>query len=131
MIVSYVNGEVADVTGVLFDYETYQFTLNGRNITNLLRRADKLELIEGFDVVKENERIFIEKYLRENGRLPPQIGPTSTWKIFENLILTDPLDAPLDALDNAVDNAIARRSFQIVAGVAVVVMLLYVVHKFE
>lgn len=96
-----LDGSSVDSDFLRFDPEHYHFYLgtgaDAQDLTDLIRRSDKEALIENFDVEKENERIYVEKYFREHGKLPPDIGSDSVWWNFQDQILTDPLKAGVDA----------------------------------
>jgi len=101
MTIELLDGSTVDTDFLRFDEEHYHFYLgsggNAQDLTDLIRRADKLAIVEDFDVEKENERIYVEKYWREHKELPPEIGSDSVWWNFTEQILTDPLDAPFKA----------------------------------
>ena len=100
MMIQLLDGSSLDSDFLRFDAEHYHFYLGNDDVTDLIRRADKLAWAERwdveFDVEFENERIYVEKYYRENGKLPPNVGSDSVWWNFTKLIVTDPLRAPIE-----------------------------------
>lgn len=131
-MITLLDDRVINPDEVTFNRNIYHFTYRGEDITNLIRRADKRAMVDNFDDDIENQRLYVEKYVRENGVLPPEVGSTSTWAIFFDQLATDPLDAPLDALDTAVEKAFSSSGFRtlaIIGGLLVVVVLVVAVKK--
>jgi hypothetical protein len=107
-LVSLIGGGQMDTKDVRFMQSTHRFfTADGEDITNKLYRADKKANWSGFDETFDNERLSVERYMREhNGQLPPNIGSSSVfWNLGKQLV-TDPLGAPLDAADTFVENTL-------------------------
>lgn len=126
-----IDGRTVAMGDIIFNAEIHHFYLGNEDITNLLKRADKRQF-SGFDEVTDNDRIYVEKYMREhNGELPPEVGSSSVWWNFKELLITDPLGAPLEALDSGVKKLWASSGIKvIVAAVAVLVVVVLVV-KFK
>lgn len=127
-LVSFLDNRSADTGNINFDRGTYHFTLRdtGEDVTNQIRRADKEANWAGFDAATDNERLYVEKYIREHGTLPPDVGPTSTWAVLLNNLATDPLGAPLEVVNNAwndVVNSSGVKGFALVGGLALVLYL--------
>ena len=123
--ISLIDGRKVDMDAVTFGKD-YHFFLNAEDITNQIRRADKAKF-PGFDIEVDNERIYVEKYVRQHGTLPPEVGSDSIWWNFKEQILTDPLDAPLEALDAGVNKLFASSGIKIIAGVLVAGAIFYLV----
>jgi hypothetical protein len=126
-----LDGRTVAMGDIVFNPAIHHFYLGNEDITGLLKRADKLQF-DGFDTETENSRLYVEKYIREhNGALPPEIGSTSVWWQFKELLINDPLGAPLDALDSGISKLWSSTGIKvIVAAVAVLVVVVLVV-KFK
>ena len=125
MTFTLTDGRQVDSTGIYFDANTYHFWLGSEDITNKVKRADKISNWAKFDATVDNERLYAEKYVRENGKQPPPVGSTSTFKLFVNQITTDPLSAPLEALDKGFKQISGNSTFRVIAVVAVGVGIIY------
>jgi len=68
-----LNGQPQPSDEIHFDSTTYHFTNDdGADITNLITRADKLDLVPGFDIDKDNIRLSRERPINPTGL----VGPT-------------------------------------------------------
>jgi len=127
MTITLLDGRMIESETLAFDPETYHFTLSAEDVTDLIRRADKLAIIPYFDADIENNRIFAENWARTHGgQQPAPIGSTSTWSNFWQQITTDPLAAPLETLNrglNQLFTAPAAVKLALLAGVGLVVWL--------
>jgi hypothetical protein len=95
MRITLTDGRQVYVSEIHFDARSHYFFLRNEDVTNLIRRADKLTNWSSFDPVKDNIR------LSTGNAQSPQLS-TNTLGIFAGQLLTDPLDAPLDSLSNQV-----------------------------
>lgn len=105
-----LNGNIISSGGLMFDPETYHFWLGQTDVTQSISRADKLRLVDDFDVKQENFRISSEKGHYTPGGIKPLEESTAT--VFGEQILTDPLAAPGEALSNTINRAIANPAFK-------------------
>jgi hypothetical protein len=123
MKITLLNGAgTIDSNSLAFDRNTYEFFSDGRNVTDLISRADKLALVSDFDVERENERITQRK--RGGGPLE-----TSTTKILIGQLASDPLAAPIEALNNTANKFFALPGIQKLLIVGVAGALLYIAVK--
>lgn len=121
-MITLLDGRQIDPASVNFDTSTYHFYYGGEDITNLIRRADKIATWPNFDMTVDNNRIFNEDVAAQgNANLGAvqnilggvdatstgQVGSTSTFGNFYNQITTDPLNAPLASADNLLKNSLA------------------------
>ena len=106
---------------VRFEPQIYHFFLgsgaDAQDITHLIRRADKEAMIPGFDVEFDNERLYVEKYVREHGKLPPDVGTNSIWGAWWDLIRRDPLGAGIEMVGDAT-KSVGNWSTMILLGLA-------------
>lgn len=107
-MITLINGGTVGENDILFNEKTYHFTQisTGEDITNEIRRADKVRIVPGFDTEKDLLRASAEKPFSRPGTIAsPQdleMLEESTTKIFGQQILNDPLAAPLETLDAGV-----------------------------
>lgn len=102
-MITLLNNAQVDELDIRFDPNSYHFHLQstGADITNALRRADKLALVPDFDVERENIRISRES--GSGGRYGNDELSESTWDALGNQVTHDGvLAAPLETLDNTV-----------------------------
>lgn len=126
-----LDGRTVAMGDITFNPAIHHFYLGTEDITSQLKRADKLQF-DGFDTETENSRLFVEKYMREhNGQLPPEVGSTSVWWQFKELLITDPLGAPLDALDSGIQKLWSSTGIKVMVAVAVVAVVVVLVVKFK
>ncbi len=118
------NGESVLVDAIDFNATTYLFKIGNRDITNLIRRADKNYYFPEFDPLRDNIRL-------STGNATTAQLETSTGRIFLEQITTDPLDAPLDAFDAAVDKVIGSSGIQTVLIVGFIGLGLLLVVKLK
>ncbi len=128
MLITLINGTQLESDTLTFDPDTYHFTVNGINITDDIRRVDKVALIPDFDVEKENARLFNEK---RGGTGPAAPLDDSTSSILGHQLATDPLGAPLAALDKGVSQLVNSKGLQVtlIAGVVILVAFLFIEKK--
>lgn len=107
--ITMLDGRRIDSDDLTFDRESMRFSLSGIDVTNNIKQADKVANFPGFDRAKDNERAYVEAYVKSRGQVPPSTGSTSTLGIFTKQITTEPLAAPLESLDKTVGQ-IARSS---------------------
>lgn len=122
MTITLISGRQVDSSNLFFNQDTYHITLSptGEDITNDMRRADKISLFNGFDIEKDNTRLYNETR-GGTGPVPPL--ETNTAVILGQQLLTDPLAAPLDALNNTVNrvfDAPGIKKLLVIAAVLVV-----------
>lgn len=129
MTITLLDGTEANTDQIDFDPSTYHFSLNGQDVTALIKRTDKIANWSNFDPAVDNTRLSNEAHNGVN--LPQTDLPTSTVGIFTNQILTDPLAAPIDSFKSAVSkgwNDLTGGStvvkIGIIAGVAIVALIL-------
>jgi hypothetical protein len=125
-MITLINGRNVEETDLVFNEKTYHFTQRstGADVTNEIRRADKLALVRGFDVGRENNRLSSEK----SGAPDLEPRETNVFKIFGQQILDDPLDAPLETLDAGVNKVLKSSGIQTILvvaalGIAALIML--------
>ncbi len=96
-MVALINGGVVDENSLIFSEKSYNVfdAFTGENLTNEIRQSDKVRLFPGFDRARDNERSFVENYVKKNGKLPLPTGSTSIAVNFWQQITTDPLQAPI------------------------------------
>jgi hypothetical protein len=128
-MITLINGRNVDEAVIAFDANTYHFTLRntGEDVTNEIRRADKLALVSGFDIARDNNRLYAEKKggVASGKDLEPL--ETNTFKIFGQQILNDPLAAPLETVDKGVKQIFASSGIQtllVVAGLGIAALIL-------
>lgn len=124
MTITLLDGSNVESDELVFNNQTYHFSLNGSDVTNLVKPSDKPKIVPGFDTYTENQRLYNE---RRGGNGPVEDLSTSTTGIFTEQILTDPFSAPLAALDKGVNQFLSSKGIQVVAGVAVVLLVLFIV----
>lgn len=92
-----LNGSQVDEQDLVFNEKDYNVfdAFTGENYTNLIRQSDKVRIFPGFDRAKDNERSFVENYVRQNGKQPLPTGSTSIAYNFWQQVTTDPLKAPI------------------------------------
>lgn len=112
------DGRKVSTSDIAWDRNTYHFTVNGEDVTNLLKQADKAANYPGFDRAKDNLRAYNEAYQRRTGQVPQPTGSTSTLYNFAQQILTDPISAPLESLDRTVEQAKKSTGIQTIATIA-------------
>jgi hypothetical protein len=112
---------------IAFNHETYHFTIaaTGEDITDEIRRNDKLRLIPDFDVDKDNYRLSDELGNGKTSGVKFGTAPLqdNTAAIFAEQILTDPLAAPLESANKFANKLFKSPAFYIAAGVIVVAIL--------
>jgi hypothetical protein len=108
-MITLLDGRQIDEADFAFDPRLYHFSLfsTGEDVTNEIRRADKLRLVPGFDVEKELYRLSVEKPFSGGGNRTASEGElepreTNTAKILADQLFNDPLGAPLETLDAGV-----------------------------
>lgn len=105
-----LDGTTIDSAFLRFDPTYYQFYLgqgaDSQNLTNLIVRLDKMAIVPDFDIEKENERVYVEKYYEEHGQLPPEIGSDSVWVNFFELVRDDLTSVPEPTTQKATVGAI-------------------------
>lgn len=103
MNITLLDGRSVDSDNLSFDGNTYRVFLGYEDVTNEVRRSDKVALWD-IDQDRENNRVFAENYAAKNGgQQPSPLGSTSTLGNFTQQILHDPLAAPLDLLNATVN----------------------------
>lgn len=107
---------------ITFDEGTYHFYATGLDITNNLRRADKLRLVPDFDIERENYRLSAES--GAGAQYGDEPLNESTIKEFGKQIVNDPLSAPLEALDKGVTQIFSSSGVRtlLIVGIAGVVL---------
>jgi len=97
------TGRAVPVPFIEFDRASHRFFYSGADITDGIRRADKIAYFggQGFDVEQDNLRLYGEK-----NPGAAATGSTSIFDAFWGQILTDPLAAPLDYADTAVSTTV-------------------------
>lgn len=115
--IALMDNRKIDLALLQFNPDTYHFTIGNEDITNLIRRADKVRIIPNFDVDRENLRVFNEG----TGAGSPPIGSTSTLTNFLQQITTDPLAAPIETAGRMIEGAAGAvsRSPYLFAGLAI------------
>lgn len=118
MKITLLDGREEDAADIFFDADTYHFTLHpsGEDITEQIRRADKLAMVSGFDQDRENRRVYEER--SHPGSKP--LGSTSTAENFFEQITTDPLAAPLASLDAGIKKLFSSSGVKTIAVVALI-----------
>lgn len=128
MIVTLIDGRQVDSADFLFNQSTYHITLGGtgEDITNNVRRADKIALYPNFDIEKDNARLYNEQH----GAIGPAVPLNdSTTSLFLTQLGTDPLDAPLASLNKTVDRIIAAPATLKIGVIVAVVLVVYLLAK--
>lgn len=123
-MITLLDGRQVDPANIVFDPQSYHFTLNSEDVTALIKRADKIANWPDFDPVVDNTRL--SNQAQNNVNLPQTDLPTNTAAIFTNQILTDPLAAPLDALKNEINSVFATTTGKvlIVGGLVLIGLLI-------
>ena len=130
MTITLISGRTADTDRISFDPVTLQFLLMGQNITDDIKRSDKVA-VWNIDVDRENQRIYANTYARDHdGALPKQL-PTNTADIFATQLLTDPFAAPLAALDRTIQKIVAAPAIQKIGITLAIVGVVYLVWKLK
>lgn len=113
MDITLLDGRIVDTANIFFDDTDYSFKLGGtaENITTLIRAQDK-QTFPGFDQSKYNDIVYVQKYFRQHGTYPPDVGSTSIWANFVDQIATNPLQAPLDSLNAGLSNVTGSDAFK-------------------
>lgn len=102
MLINLLDGRQADTEVIDFDSGSYHFALNGEDVTNQIKQADKRKFY-GFDVARDDDRIYVETYMHNHGgKAPPEVGSDSFITNLYNQLTTRPLQAPLDDLNTFV-----------------------------
>lgn len=88
--ITLIDGGTIDSAFLRFDPSTYQFYLgqgsNAQNLTDQITRLDKMGMVPNFDIEFENDRIYVANYVKQHGKLPPEVGSDSVWwNFFENV----------------------------------------------
>lgn len=99
-----INGESIPESEIRFDELTYHFYWGERDITSDLYRRDKVRLVPGFNVERENYRLSSEAGFYDGFAGAPAYGqePLNTGIIGPaiNNLVTDPFSAPIESLGN-------------------------------
>lgn len=112
---------------VSFDPATYHFTQisTGKDITNDIRRIDKIRLVPDFDIERENFRLSDE--LGNGADTGHTLGldplQDNTAAIFAEQIITDPLAAPLESANNLAKKLLNSPAVLLTAGVVILALL--------
>jgi hypothetical protein len=124
-----INGAEIPEKDVAFNPATYRFhsVSTGQDWTNLIYRADKLRLVPGFDVERENLRISADT--GRGGNRGEEKLNESTASAFLHIVSTDPLGAPIDALDRTVTRVIDSKSAKLAAFAAFALLVIYLARK--
>jgi len=123
-VITLLTGETVDPAEVYFNPGNYSFVYRGKDITQLIRNADK-RTFEGFDNEFYNNLLYVQKYQREHGgALPATVGSDSVWYNFVQQILTDPLQAPLESLDSTVKELFSSPGIYLVIGAAIFIVII-------
>lgn len=101
MIIYFLDGTEVSSSDLTLDWSSYRVWLGTENVTNEIRQSDKVKIWPGFSREKDNLRAHAEQQARRGEPVTPT-GSTSTWDIFWNQIITDPLEAPLDYADDKI-----------------------------
>lgn len=121
-----ISGNAYNVDQIDFDPDTYHFTYGTAqtDITNDLYAKDKYALVPDFDKALENFR-----RANENGDYKGSTKPLneSTAGIFVDQLINDPLEAPLESLSNEVGKIVDNKGVKVIASVAIVGLLVYLV----
>lgn len=123
-MITLLDGRQVDPANIVFDPNSYHFTLNSEDVTALISRADKIANWPDFDPTVDNTRLSNQA---QNGvNLPQPDLNTDTALIFANQILTDPLAAPLQSLRNEINSVFATTSGKvlIIGGLIIIGLLI-------
>ena len=119
-----LDGRTVVDTAVSFDPVSYHFFLGGEDITDQIRRTDKLRIVPNFNVERENIRLSEERGAQAGlGNEPLN---DSTGSIFVDQIVNDPLAAPMESFNRQVEKLFALPGFKkllVVGGIVAVVVL--------
>lgn len=141
MTVTLIDGRTYDLDNAVFDRVYYRFHdyNTGEDLTNLIFQRDKAANWSGFDRSRDNERAYVENFMRTHGgQLPPETGSTSFWNNFFRQIYREPFNAPIQAVESALaaageqlNNSPHVKSvvdtLKILAALAAIAALVYVV----
>lgn len=127
--ITLISGKQIPAEMVVFDERQYHFFYQGSDITNDIYRRDKIALVPGFDIERDNYRVSAEK--GSGVRYGNEPLNDSTLDAFGNQILNDPLGAPLETLDAGVKKIMASSGIKTIlfAGVAVVALVVFIKTK--
>ena len=135
MQITLISGRKIDSSAILFDGSNYHFSIEetGEDITNDIRRADKLTLVPGFDIERDLRRASVEKPASGGGRTATSqdLDPLdeSTARIFGKQIVTDPFSAPLESANNLAQKFFSLPGLQKVLIVGALAAVLYIAVK--
>lgn len=129
MIISTISGGTLETSEITFNPETYHFAdKDGNDVTDDIRRVDKLFIVPTFDVEKDNARLYNKKAHGQDVPLAPL--DDSTTSILAHQLATDPLGAPLDALDAGVAKITASKGIQVIlVGAVILLVALVIIEK--
>ncbi len=121
-----LDNTIVNELDIRFDPNSYHFHLQstGRDITNLLTRAQKLLLVPDFDVDKENYRLSREKGAGKYGN--DELDESTLGNLGTQVMRDGVFVAPLETLDNTVSQFARSSGVQLFAVAAAV----YVYFKF-
>lgn len=122
--ITLLDGRSVQVSNIFFNPDNYHFTLSptGEDITNKIRRSDKLSNWNNFDPETDNIRL-------STGNSNTEPLNESTTSIFVDQITSDPLSAPLETLNNVIDKVIAAPAIKKLAIGAAIGLGIYLIIK--
>lgn len=127
-----ISGASATSSQIEFNPGNYHWTLNGYDITNDIKRADKLRMVPDFDIERENRRLSSEA---PASNTPSGAGTDplteSTLGIFTDQIFHDPLGAPLATLDKGIGQLVGSSGIQTIVIVGVLALVGYMMFQKE
>lgn len=111
---------------VTFDDGSYHFLWNGLDITDLISRNDKIRIVPGFDVEKENLRLSRERGAGNGAGSNEPLSESTVGALYDQVTNDGVLKAPLESLDNAVEQVFSSTGVKValtIAGIVLLVML--------
>ncbi len=125
-----INGGTVPDNEVTFDRNTYHFMYQGVDITDSISRNEKLRVVPGFDIERDNYRLSDEGPVTgDTGNFGLEDLDDSTASNFAGQIITDPFSAPLDSLNNLAEKFMALDGIKKVLIVAAIGAVLYIAVK--
>lgn len=109
MVIQLLDGRVVDTEDVSFNASNYHFywdsgAAGNIDITNTMSRAQKQDNFRNFDPKVDNDRVYVENYVRTHGKAPLPPGSTSTMMLFAQQLYNEPLRAPIEQLNTVINN---------------------------
>lgn len=130
MQITLLTGAKIESQELTFDRNTYHFFFRGVDITDDIRRADKISIVPNFDVTKDNYRLSDEGPVTgQKGNYGLNDLDESTTRILVKQLATDPLGAPIESLNRTAEKFFALPGIQKILIVGAIGAVLYIAVK--